>query len=373
MSTRHTRVLLLSALACAVVAQAQTSTTSGAVRGVVTSKKGGMVANATLLLRNVDTGLTRTATTNAAGEYHFAFLPVGQYELTVTASGLKTAKDASMRVSLGQTAFQNFGLDAADASAVVVVEADAAALDAAQINTQSSISQELVEAIPVNGRNFTDLVQLTPGAAVGNTSYYTSVEGARGIQNNLQIDGGSYNSKFNGEQRGGTRIPFTFGQDSIKELQVITNSFDAQYGDAVGAIINAVTKTGTNETQGMVFALFRPNWLVSKVKPVPYDPNGVNTDEVRTRTYESLQFGMNLGGPIINDRHALCAPTGRIADLWTGCQAGHRTFLFSRPVSLVRLFRLQSLRHCRGCLHPARRLVCAFENPDRADHARHPI
>jgi hypothetical protein len=305
MSIRSASVLLLSALACTVVAQAQTSTTSGAIRGTVKSKAGGVVASASLTLRNVETGLTRTTATNASGEYHFAFLPVGPYELTVTAPGLKTAKDSSLRVGLGQTAFQNFSLDKVEASAVVVVMAEAANLDAAQINTQSSISQELIDAIPVNGRNFTDLVQLTPGAAVGNTSYYTTVEGARGIQNNLQIDGGSYNSKFNGEQRGGTRIPFTFGQDSIKELQVITNSFDAQYGDAVGAIINAVTKTGTNETHGTAFMLFRPNSLVAKVKPVPYDPNapnGVNSDEARTRSYQTLQLGMNLGGPIIKDK-----------------------------------------------------------------------
>jgi len=302
MPARRTTALLLSALACSVVAHAQTSTTSGALRGTVRSKAKGVVANASLTLRNLETGITRTTSTNASGEYHFAFLPVGAYELTVAAPGLKTAKDASLRVGLGQTALQNFSLDAVEASAVVTVVAEATALDSAQINTQSSISQELVEAIPVNGRNFTDLVQLTPGAAVGNTSYYTTVEGARGIQNNLQIDGGSYNSKFNGEQRGGTRIPFTFGQDSIKELQVITNSFDAQFGDAVGAVINAVTKTGTNDTQGMAFILFRPNSLTAKVKPVPYDANGVNADEVRTRSYQSLQVGMNLGGPIIKDK-----------------------------------------------------------------------
>ena len=305
MSSRNATVFLLSALACAVVAHAQTGTTSGAIKGTVKSKQGGLVTKASLTLRNVETGLTRSTATNATGEYHFAFLPVGQYELTVTAPGLKTAKDAALRVGLGQTSLQNFSLDSMDASAVVVVVADAASLDTAQINTQSSISQELVDAIPVNDRNFTDLVRLTPGAAVGNTSYYTTVEGARGIQNNLQIDGGSYNSKFNGEQRGGTRIPFTFGQDSIKELQVITNSFDAQYGDAVGAVINAVTKTGTNETQGMAFMLFRPTSLVAKVKPVPYDPqapNGVNSDEARTRTYQNLQVGFNLGGPILKDK-----------------------------------------------------------------------
>lgn len=301
MDSRGTR-LLLTALACAVVGHSQTSTTSGAIRGVVRSKRTGPVANATMVLRNVETGFSRTLTTSPAGEYQFVFLPIGRYELTATAPGLKAAKDSNVRVTLGQTTNLNFSLDTAEAAAVVEVVAEVATVDTAQINTQTAIAQEVVEAIPVNGRNFTDLVQLTPGAASGATSYYTSVEGARGIQNNLQIDGGSYNSRFNGEQRGGTRIPFTFGQDSIRELQVITNSFDAQYGDAVGAVINAVTKSGTNEVSGMAFMLFRPNSLVAKVKRVPYDPSGINAEEVRTRKFQSLQFGMNLGGPIIKDK-----------------------------------------------------------------------
>ncbi len=303
MQTRKSCLILLSSLACAVVATAQTGTTSGAVRGNVKAKKGAAVANATVSLRNLETGYSRTMTTDGRGDYQFPFLPVGGYEVTVTAPGLKTAKDSNVRVSLGQTSNLNFSLDSAEASAIVEVIAESSQVDATQINTQTSINQDVIDAVPVNGRNFTDLVQLTPGAATGGTSYYTSVEGARGIQNNLQIDGASFNSKFNSEQRGGTRIPFSFGQDSIKELQVITNSFDAQFGDAVGAVVNAVTKSGTNDPSGMAFFLMRPNSMVAKVKAVPYDPKGVtNKDEVRTRNYHQVQGGFNFGGPIIKDR-----------------------------------------------------------------------
>jgi len=294
---------LLTALACAVIGHAQTSTTSGAIRGMVKSRQGAPVQGASLVVRNLETGFSQTITTNERGEFHFVFLPVGTYDLAVTAKGLRAGKSANIRVSLGQTADLNFTLDSAEAAAVVEVVAQAEGLDLTQINTQTSITQDLVEAVPVNGRNFTDLVQLTPGASTGATSYYTSVEGARGVQNNLQIDGMSFNSRFNTEQRGGTRIPFTFGQDSIKELQVITNSFDAQYGDAVGAVINAVSKTGTNEPGGMAFILFRPSSLVAKVKPVSYDPKGsVNDPAVRTRNFHSTQAGFNFGGPIIKDK-----------------------------------------------------------------------
>lgn len=295
--------ILLTALACSVAGTAQTSTTSGAIRGTVRSKQSGPVPNATVVLRNLETGFSRTATTTRQGEYQFVFIPVGTYEMTVTAKDLKTTKDPEVRVTLGQTVTMNFSMDSAEASAVVEVIADDTSLNTAQINVQTSINQEFIESIPVNGRNFTDLVQLTPGAASGATSYYTSVEGARGVQNNVQIDGMSFNSRFNGEQRGGTRIPFSFGQDSIKELQVITNTFDVQFGDATGAVVNAVTKTGTNKHTGMAFFVFRPNSLVADVKPVPYDPKGtINDPAVRDRNFTSTQMGFNFGGPIIKDR-----------------------------------------------------------------------
>lgn len=302
MPTRKSCLIAFSALTCAMVAMAQTGTTSGAVRGAVKSKRGPAVAGALVAIRNVETGFARSLVTDARGEFQFPFLPVGTYELVVTAKGMKTAKDPLVRVSLGQTSTQNFSLDSAEASAVVEVVDVTASLDVAQINTQTSLNQDLISAVPLATRNFTDLVQLTPGAAVGGTSYYTSVEGARGVQNNLQIDGASFNSKFNSEQRGGTRVPFSFGADSIKELQVITNSFDAQYGDAVGAVVNAVTKTGTNEPSGMAFMMFKPNSLVARVRPVDYDPSGSkNSLAARTRDYKTAQGGFNFGGPILKD------------------------------------------------------------------------
>ncbi len=303
MFNRKSCLIALSALTCAMVATAQTGTTSGAMRGAVKSKKGTAVAGALIAIRNVETGFARSQVADARGEFQFPFLPVGNYELVVTAKGMKTAKDPLVRVSLGQTSTQNFTMDIAEASAVVEVVDVTASLDVAQINSQTSLNQDLITAVPLASRNFTDLVQLTPGAAVGGTSYYTSVEGARGIQNNLQIDGASFNSKFNSEQRGGTRVPFSFGADSIKELQVITNSFDAQYGDAVGAVVNAVTKTGTNEPSGMAFVMFKPNSLVARVRPVDYDLSGSkNSLAARTRDYKTAQGGFNFGGPIIKDK-----------------------------------------------------------------------
>ena len=111
-------------------------------------------------------------------------------------------------------------------------------------------------------------VALTPMAAPNDDGTRVSIGGARGVQNNLPIDGASYQSNFFGEQRGSTRIPFTFGADTIRELQIITNAYDAQYGNAAGAIINAVSKSGSNE-----FAGFRP-WPSSGPSAGGQDPAG---------------------------------------------------------------------------------------------------
>ena len=301
---RRLTLLSLTALACATVASAQTSSTAGAVRGVVKEKGGKALAGVSLSLRNRETGLARTATSNAQGEYHIGLLPVGAYELTVTAPGMRTLKDANVQVSLGQNTIANFNLDKAEASAMVEIVASSATLDTAQVNSVTAVDQKLVESLPLaGGRDFTALVQLTPGSVYDSDNNRVSMEGARGIQNNLTIDGASYQSNFFGEQRGSTRIPFAFGADTIKELQVITNAFDAQYGNAAGAVINAVSKSGSNDLTGSALYQVRPESLVAKIKPVPYDPRGTtNTEVARTKKFSQTQFNLNVGGPIIKDK-----------------------------------------------------------------------
>ncbi len=297
-----TPCLVMTALACAMAAHAQTSPTSGAVRGTVRARKGSALPGATVTVKHRETGLSRTATADAQGVYLLSFLPVGPYEISVSAKGMKTLRHQDLRVSLSETTTFNFDLDAEEASAVVEIVAEAQRVDTTTVTTTSTLNEDTIQAIPLNGRNFTDLVQLTPGAPPNTQGYRTAIEGARGIMNNLMIDGTSYNSKFNGEQRGGTRIPFAFGLDSIQELQVITNPFDVQYGDASGGIINAITKSGTNEFKGGAFTQLRPGWAVARLRPVPFDTGSTNTPAARERSYSVQEYGFNVGGPILKDR-----------------------------------------------------------------------
>lgn len=301
MNVRRWTPVILTALACATVGHAQT--TSGGARGTVLVRGGKPLASASVVVRNLESGLTRTLVTNAQGEYSFILLPVGPYQLTVSAPGMKTARDGRITVQLGQNTVANFTLDTAEAAATVEVTAASSTLDTKEVNAMTSVNDTLVQSIPLQGRDFTYLVALTPMAAPDPDNGRISVGGARGIQNNLQIDGASYQSNFFGEQRGSTRIPFTFGADTIRELQIITNGYDAQYGNAAGAIINAVTKGGSNEFGGSALAQFRPSSMVARMKPVPYDRLGtINTQKALTRNFTQNQFNVNVGGPIIKDK-----------------------------------------------------------------------
>jgi hypothetical protein len=298
---RKLATLTLTALACAVVASAQTSSTSGAIRGVIKDKSGKVVPSATVLLRNRETGLTRTTTSDTQGEYRIGLLPVGNYELTVTASAMRTVKDANIQVLLGQSAVANFSIDKAEAAATVEVASVSESLDTTQVNAVVSIDEKLVENVPLKGRNFTDLMKLTPGAVTGATGRQV-VEGSRGIMNNLTIDGASFNSSFYGDPRGGTAIPFSFGLDTVKEMQIITDAYDPQYAGA-GAVINAVSKQGGNQFSGDILDQFRSQNLVAKLRPVPYDPRGTtNTNSSRTLAFSQQQLSANVGGALIKDK-----------------------------------------------------------------------
>jgi len=173
---RRLTLILLTGLACATVAQAQTSSTAGAVRGVIKDTAGKKLAGASIALRNRDTGLVRTAVTNGQGEYQVGLLPVGSYELTVTAHGMRAVRDANLQVSLGQSTVANFNLDTVEAAATVEIVDSSQALDTTQVNTMVSIDQKLVQNVPLKGRNFTDLMKLTPGAVTGATGFQGFLE-----------------------------------------------------------------------------------------------------------------------------------------------------------------------------------------------------
>ncbi len=289
--------LALTAFALSVVAQAQTSQTSGAIRGTVKDRAGQAVTGAAVRVLNTETGVSRSARTGSAGDFTFPLMPTGSYEVTVSAPGFKAVKESGLRVTLGSMATVNPILEASEASATVEVLGTTGTVDVQQVNTVATIDQSVVQSIPLVTRNFTDIAKLAPGVTAGSGSpARLVVEGGRQIFNAIQIDGASNNSAFFNEQRGGVYTPFIFGADTIKELQVVTNGFDVQYAQA-GATINAITKGGTNEVTGSaLYQMRRTNWT----EPAQRAPFGSSSGLARTNDSTNINF--NIGGALAKDK-----------------------------------------------------------------------
>src|SRR5205085_3957666 len=150
---------------------------------------------------------------------------------------------------------------------------------------------------PIIGRDFRSLALLTPGMTGAAFDNALTANGARGLATDYNIDGANSNNDFFGQQTGGSRSPFTFSQAAIKEFQVVRSQYDAEYGRGVGATLNAITKSGTNDTQGEVFAFVRKkSWAATR----PGTINGLPVTE-SFRAKDSTQPGFAIGGPIVHD------------------------------------------------------------------------
>jgi len=296
MHFRRPSAAVLTAFALAVVAHAQTSQTSGALRGTIKDRSGRAVSGASIRVANLETGAGRTVRSAATGDYTFPLLPSGVYEVLVSAPGYKPVKE-TIRVTLGNSVTLSPALEASEVGAVVEVVAAAGTVDTRQVSTVTTLEQDLVQSIPLVTRNFTDVAKLAPGVTAGSGSpARLVVEGGRQIFNAIQIDGASNNSAFFNEQRGGVYTPFIFGADTIKELQVVTNGFDAQYAQA-GATINAITKGGTNEVTGSaLYQMRKTAWTESSERP-PFGGSGASA-----RTNDSENINFNIGGPLVKDK-----------------------------------------------------------------------
>ncbi len=278
-----------------VFAQVNTKAT---VMGKVVDNTGAPLPGVTVLLTNVETGYKRSVVTDENGRFQAPYLPLGKYNVEASLAGFSKYTAKNLTLSLGDVITLNITLKPEKLEETITVTAEAPLIEVNKVDVESKISDIYIESLPVNGRDFKDFVLLTPGVVEAAGDRVAS-EGARGIMNNLQIDGAGYNSTFFGEQRGSTRIPFTFSQETIKEFNVIQNGYSAQYGDASGLIINAVTKSGSNEYKGSAWWYKRKNeWMSS------YAPNEYLKDlkDRQVPEFDLDQFGFTFSGPIIKDK-----------------------------------------------------------------------
>lgn len=296
MSVRRTLVLLFVCLLVPAALFAQSST--GSISGTIVDDSGGALPGVTVTATNAATGAMRTAVTNGSGKYQLALLPPAGYDVNATLEGFQPVRRGNVIVNIGTDATLNLTLQVG-VSETVTVLASAPLIEAERTQVSSVVNEVAIENLPVNGRNFIDFVLTTPGVVRDVRAGDISFAGQRGTLNSLVIDGANNDNTFFGQSLGRTgsgRAPYQFSQDAVQEFQVNSNAYSAEYGRAGGAVINVVTKSGTNDFSGSLFYFLRDK---------RYNANDyINEINNRVKSpYHYDQYGVSAGGPIVQDRH----------------------------------------------------------------------
>lgn len=291
-------------LAMSAIAFGQ-STVTGAIGGVVTNPNKEVVPGAAVTARNAGTNQESSATTDDSGRFRIINLQPGNYSVTVNASGFSPFTQESVVVEVGQVTSLDVPLSIGPLSSTVEVVSDAPVINTSQQDFSSNINQTSINELPINGRRWSNFALLTPGTVPDGNFGLISFRGVSGLLNNNTVDGGDNNQAFFSEERGRTRISYVVSQAAIREFQVNTSNYSAEYGRAAGGVVNAVTKSGTNEFHGQLFYYQRNNkWgarnpLAFQSVLLPsgaFDRVGIKPEDVRH------QFGGNIGGPIVKDK-----------------------------------------------------------------------
>lgn len=293
---RFFAVLMLCLILAPMAVLAQSS--NGSLSGNITDDSGGAIPGVTVSAVNVATGATRTAISTNTGRYDIPNLIPGTYRVTTELSGFQPVKYDKVVVNVGSDTGLNIKLKAG-VSETVTVTASAPLVETTKSEVSSVVNEKAIQNLPANGRNFIDFVLTTPGVVRDVRGGDISFAGQRGTLNSLVVDGANNDNTFFGQTVGRTgsgRAPYQFSQDAVKEFQVNSNAYSAEYGRAGGAVINVVTKSGTNDYHGSVFDYYRDKDLNAN--------DYINAINNRAKSpYHYDQYGVSLGGPIVRDKH----------------------------------------------------------------------
>ena len=280
------------------------STTDGAIGGLITDPSQASVPGAAVTARNTATNASATAQTDVNGRYVIIHLQPGTYDVDVKAQGLNETKLEGIVVEVGRTTPVNLSLAVAATTATVVVSGEAPVVTTDQSDFSLNLNQASVNNLPINGRRWFSFALATPGTVTDGGFGDISFRGISGLLNNNTVDGGDNNQAFFSEEKGRTRIAYSTSQESIQEFQVNTAGYSAEYGRAAGGVINAVTKSGTNEFHGGVF-YFNRDQSLGAYTPFATRPALVNGSyiavAVKPRDIRH-QFGGDIGGYILKDK-----------------------------------------------------------------------
>ena len=298
--------LILGVLAVAVsiplMADGQTRATTADLVGVVTDATNAVLPGATVTATNVETNLSRSTTSEGTGRFSIPALRPGTYRVVVALSGFAEEVREGVTLALGSRVEVEFRLRLLGTTETVRVVAEAPLVDTQRTAVATVVSQQQIESLPIDGRNFMSFAVITPGVSTDRTPQQgasatsgLTFAGQRARSNNITVDGLNNNDMTLGSVRA------TFSQEAVQEFQVLTNSYTAEFGNATGGVLNIVTKSGTNQLSGNVFGFVRDDAMNAKGHFEKVDPLGqpVNLEKA---PYSQEQFGATLGGPIRKDR-----------------------------------------------------------------------
>ena len=296
---------LLVLLMCSVVAvNLHAQVAGGTISGTVTDSSGRVINNVQITITNLATGVTRDVTTNEDGFYSAPNLLPGTYEAKFTAQGFKGELRTGIEITVGASVGLDQQLRVGAVGETVEVQSEVPAVQLSTSDMSAVVNATTVRELPLNGRSWTDLAQLQPGVSAihtqpdfsagtdrGNRGFgqQLTISGARPQQNNYRLDGVSLNDYANGAP--GSVLGGSLGVDAIEEFSVITSNYEADYGKTSGGVVNAITRSGTNQIHGSAYEFLRNSALDA--------PNYFDSGNIPP--FKRNQFGGTIGGPIVKN------------------------------------------------------------------------
>lgn len=297
-----TVVLALPAPAAPLQARA----TGGDIKGSVSDTSGARLPGVIVTARNHATNVVREAVSGDDGTYLLAALEPGEYDLGAELTGFSPASLEQVRLQIGDVVTADFVLPVGRLEQHVTVTAEPPLVNPAQTAVSTVIGRRDIDGLPLNGRRYIELAALAAGVTTGGPvdpaaeTSGLSVLGQRPVANNLMVDGLDNNDRILGGPSG------NFSQEAIREFQVVTGSYPAEFGNATGGIVNIVTKAGSNDVQGTAFLYYRGDALNARGYFEQYDPFGMAVDLPKA-DFRQAQFGGSVGAPLRRDRTFLFA------------------------------------------------------------------
>ncbi len=296
-------VLLGFALVALIPALLSAQAVNGNILGIVQDQQGGAIAKAEITTRNIDTGAIRKVTSADNGEYRVTSIPAGPYEVTITAPGFKTEVRSGVGVTVGADVNLSFSMTVGAVTEKVEVTGEVAQVDTSSSAMGGFVNASTIRELPLNGRDWLQLTLLQPGAlnnpgtpqadtsrASRGNGLQISISGGRPTENVFRIDGLVINDHSNNGP--GSSLRVNMGVDAIREFSVLTNNYSADFGRGASGVINAITKSGTNDYHGSLYYFHRNSALDAR-----------NFFDAKTiAPFRRHQYGGAVGGAIKKDK-----------------------------------------------------------------------